>query len=166
MNIEWQASSVVDYAYSQSVEVRATPEEVYDLVTDIGRTGEWSPICRACWWRDGDGLREGAWFVGRNEAEGAVWETHSQVVAAQRGREFAWIVGGDFVRWSFRMQEAPGGGTVLTETWEFLPAGRAMFADKYGSAAPARIELRTRQARASIPATLAAVKRIAESVGG
>ena len=31
---------------------RSRAEELYDLVSDVTRTGEWSPVCRACWWED------------------------------------------------------------------------------------------------------------------
>lgn len=149
--------------HQDSITVAAAPEGVYDLVSDITRTGEWSPICTACWWEDAvQAGRVGAWFVGHNEQPGRSWETRSQVVAADRGREFSWVVGGGFVRWGFHL-EPEGGGTRLTETWEFLPEGLAMFADKYGDQAPAQIEERTQQAHEGIPRTLAAIKRIAES---
>ncbi|HEY7045886.1 MAG TPA: SRPBCC family protein [Jatrophihabitantaceae bacterium] len=151
------------FSCSESIDIDAAPETVYDLVTDISRTGEWSPICRGCWWPDGQGLREGAWFVGRNEAGGHVWETESQVAVADRGREFAWLVGGRYVRWSYRFDDLATGGTRLTESWEFLPEGRAMFREKYGPDAQARFELRRSQAIGSIPATLAAIKGIAET---
>lgn len=147
---------------SESIVVAASPEQVYDLVSDIARTGEWSPICQTCWWQDGGGPREGAWFTGRNEADGRVWETQSQVVAAERGREFAWLVGGAFVRWGYTLRPVSG-GTELTESWEFRPEGIAMFHERYGPDAQARIERRTEQARTGIPETLKAIKRIAES---
>lgn len=104
----------------------------------------------------------GAWFRGRNEADGQVWETESQVAVADRGREFAWLVGGQYARWAYRL-EPVGGGTRLTESWEFLPAGRTMFREKYGPAAEGRSALRHSQALRGIPATLAAIKRIAEA---
>lgn len=85
------------------------------------------------------------------------------MVAAERGREFAWVVGGRFVRWGFVLTPADN-GTTLTETWEFLPEGIAMFGEKYGDEADAQIAERTQQALAGIPKTLAAIKRIAESV--
>lgn len=151
------------FSYSESIDIDASPEAVYDLVTDIGRTGEWSPVCRACWWRDGHGIREGAWFIGRNEADGQVWETESQVAVAERGSEFAWLVGGKYARWGYRFEVVPTGGTRLTESWEFLPEGRTMFHRKYGPGAEARIELRRIQATGGIPETLAAIKRIAET---
>ncbi len=149
--------------FEESIIVARSAEELYDLVSDVTRMGAWSPICTACWWEDDAGPQVGAFFGGRNEtAEQGVWETRSQVVAAERGREFAWEVGPRFVRWGYRFVPEDG-GTRLTESWLLLPGGRAMFLDKYGpDAGPARIELRTRQAHEGIPLTLAAIKRSAE----
>ena len=150
--------------YQESVTVQASAETVYDLVSDITRTGEWSPVCTSCWWDDENSAGQvGAWFTGRNELPHRTWETRSQVVAAERGREFAWVVGGKFVRWGFSMAPA-GAGTTLTESWEFLPDGIAMFEEKFGDDAPAQIADRTEQALDGIPKTLAAIKRIAESI--
>ncbi len=149
--------------HQESVVVAATPEAVYDLVSDITRTGEWSPVCTSCWWDEqADAGRVGAWFTGHNELPDRAWDTRSQVVAADRGREFAWIVGGTFVRWGFTL-EAEGDLTRLTESWEFLPEGLAMFADKFGERSADQIDDRTQQALDGIPQTLAAIKRIAES---
>jgi hypothetical protein len=143
------------------VVVASSPEELYDLVADVTRTGEWSPVCRACWWDEGTPGEVGSWFTGRNEVPGRTWETRSQVVAAERGREFAWLVGGRLVRWGFTLAPVAE-GTRLTETWEFLPAGLQFFREKYGEDAQRQIEDRTRAAHEGIPATLAAIKRIAE----
>ncbi len=84
------------------------------------------------------------------------------VAVAPRGREFAWLVGGRYARWSYRFKPVPG-GTQLTETWEFLAEGPAMFREKYGPGADARIELRRSQAIAGIPVTLAAIEQIAKA---
>lgn len=150
--------------HQESVTVQASAEALYDLVSDITRTGEWSPVCTSCWWDDQDSAGQvGAWFTGRNELPHRTWETRSQVVAAERGREFAWVVGGRFVRWGFTLTPADN-GTTLTESWEFLPDGIAMFRDKYGAEADVQIAERTQQALDGIPKTLAAIKRIAESI--
>ena len=149
--------------YQESVTVKASADTLYDLVSDITRTGEWSPICKACWWDDEDSAGQvGAWFTGRNELPHRTWETRSQVAAAERGREFAWVVGGKFVRWGFTMAPADT-GTTLTESWEFLPDGIAMFEEKFGDKASEQIADRTQQALDGIPVTLAAIKQIAES---
>ena len=150
-------------SHQESVTVEASAEALYDLVSDITRTGEWSPVCTSCWWDDEvEAGQVGAWFTGHNELPNRTWETRSEVVAADRGREFAWVVGGSFVRWGFTLAPA-GTGTTLTESWEFLPGGIAMFEEKFGDDARAQIADRTRQALDSIPKTLAAIKRIAES---
>ncbi len=150
--------------HQESVTVQVSAETLYDLISDITRTGEWSPVCTSCWWEDDDDAgRVGAWFTGRNELPHRTWETHSQVVAAERGREFAWVVGGNAVRWGYTLSPAEN-GTTLTESWDFLPGGIAMFEEKFGDKAPAQIADRTQQALVGIPKTLAAIKRIAESV--
>jgi hypothetical protein len=149
--------------YQESVTVVASAEALYDMVSDITRTGEWSPVCTSCWWdEEAQAGQVGAWFSGHNELPHRTWETRSEVVVAERGREFAWVVGGSFVRWGFTLVPA-GLVTTLTESWEFLPGGIAMFEEKFGDEANAQIIDRTQQALVGIPKTLAAIKRIAES---
>ena len=154
--------SMADLTHSDSVVVRSDPEALYDLVSDVTRTGEWSPVCTGCWWDEGRPGEVGSWFRGRNEVPGRVWETRSRVAVAERGREFAWVVEGDRVRWAYTLTPE-NEGSRLTESWEFLPAGLAAFTEKYGEDAPRQITERTRAAHEGIPATLAAIKRIAES---
>ncbi len=148
--------------YSESIVVARSPEALYDMVSDVTRMGEWSPICTACWWDDGDGPRVGAWFTGHNELPERTWETRSQVVAADRGREFAFLVGGAWVRWGYTFTPVDG-GTQVTESWEFLPAGITRFHDRFGEDAAAQIADRTEAARQGIPVTLAAIKKAAEA---
>lgn len=151
----------VNLNYCESIKISRSAEELYDLIADVTRTGEWSPICKSCWWDDGDGPRVGAWFTGRNETPERTWETRCEVVAAERGREFAFVVGGSWVRWSFVFTRGDQ-ETEVTESWEFLPGGIARFSERYGAEAPAQIAERTQAAHQGIPATLAAVKGIAE----
>jgi hypothetical protein len=168
---------VTDLAFSDSVHVALAPERVYALVSDVTRMGEWSPVCKACWWEDDSqgGPAVGAWFVGRNETPERTWETRSQVVVADAGREFAWEVNGGWVRWGFTMapedgsegrSEATGDirqGTRLTESWAFLPRGIAGFHERYADTAETEIAKRSDAAKAGIPATLAAIKKTAEA---
>lgn len=151
-----------DLTLSQSVVVRAAPELLYDLVADVTRIGEFSPICTSCWWDEGDGPRVGAWFTGRNVTPERTWETRSQVVVADRPREFAFVVGDGFVRWGYTFTPQAE-GTLLTESWHFLPAGIAMFSERFGDGAAEQVALRARLARESVPVTLAALQRTAEA---
>jgi hypothetical protein len=148
--------------YSESVVVARSPEDLYDMVSDVSRMGEWSPVCTACWWDEGAGPQPGAWFTGRNELPERTWETRSQVAVADRGREFAWVVGGAWVRWGYTFA-AVDGGTRVTESWEFLPDGIARFHDRFGDDAEAQIANRTEAAHRGIPVTLAALKKAAEA---
>ena len=147
---------------SDSIRIARSPERVYDLVSDITRMGRWSPVCKQCWWDEGAGPEVGAWFTGRNELPERTWETHCQVVAADRGHEFAFVVGGIWTRWGYRFAPVSE-GTELTESWEFLPAGMDMFAERFGDGAAEQLANRYELARAGIPTTLAAIKRDAES---
>ena len=153
---------MTELSYAESVIVACPPDTVYDMVADVTRMGEWSPICRACWWDEGGGPRAGAWFTGRNETPDRVWETRSQVVTAERGREFTFEVNNGWVRWSYTFAPASG-GTELTETWNFLPVGIAGFHQKYGDDAENQIGNRAAAAHRGIPETLAAIKKAAES---
>jgi hypothetical protein len=132
------------------------------MISDITRMGSWSPVCKACWWDEGAGPQVGAWFSGRNEVPGRVWETRCQVVAADPGREFAWEVNNGWVHWGFRF-EAVDGGTRLTEEWNLLPAGVAGLGEVFGARVEPEIALRAEMAKRGIPETLAAIKASAES---
>ena len=148
--------------FSDSVAVALAPEEVYALVSDVTRIGEWSPVCEACWWDDPDaGAVVGAWFTGRNVLPERTWETRSQVVAAEPGREFAWEVNNGWVRWGFTV-EPEGAGTRLTEHWQFLSKGLEGFGERFGADADAQIAQRSALALRGIPETLRAIKATAE----
>ena len=151
-----------DLTYSESIVISRSPEELYDMVSDITRMGEWSPVCKACWWDEGAGPEVGAWFTGRNELPERTWETKSEVVAADPGKEFAWKVAGRLARWGYTFTPVDG-GTEVTESWEFLPAGLEMFKERFGDDADNQVANRVEAARTGIPATLAALKRTAEA---
>ncbi len=149
--------------YSDSIHLTLDAKATYDLVSDITRMGQWSPVCKECWWDDpAAGAVAGAWFTGRNVLPERTWETRSQVVAATPGREFAWEVNDGWVRWGFTM-EPDGQGTTLTQYWRFLPKGIEGFRERFGADADAQIATRSELALSGIPQTLAAIKASAEA---
>ena len=152
---------MTELTYSESILISCSPETLYDMVSDVTRMGEWSPVCKACWWDEGEGPSVGRWFTGRNETPARTWETRSQVTAAERGRVFTFVVGGSWISWSYTFAPVDG-GTELTETWHFLPPGIARFHDRFADDAEAQIEDRRQAAHQGIPLTLAAIKRAAE----
>lgn len=109
------------YQHTESVAVAASPEAVYDLIADVTRMGEWSPVCTGGTWREGGTT----WFTGANKNGELEWETQCRVDVAERGREFTFTncgMAGDveLVRWSYTFAPADGGCEV-TERWEVLP---------------------------------------------
>jgi hypothetical protein len=109
---------------SVGVVIHASPEEVYALVSDITRMGEWSPECRRCEWVDGaTGPRIGAKFVARNRAtRGPSWSNKPVVIAADPGREFAFDrkgLGVGEVIWRYSLEEMAE-GTTLKESYEVV----------------------------------------------
>jgi len=149
---------------SGSIVINRSPEDLYDLVADVTRMGDWSPVCKACRWDEGAGPRVGAMFTGRNVVPERTWETRSEVVAADRGREFAWVVvePPTRARWGYSFT-AVDGGTEVTETWDLPPEGSAFFENVFGATAPEEIGNRSEGAKQGIGETLAAIKTAAEA---
>ncbi len=109
---------------AQSVTVAAAPEQIYDLVSDLPRMGEWSPECQRVDWLDGTtGPAEGATFVGHNQGGPAgrmKWSRHGRVLTAEPGHEFCFITdegGRESTVWRYQL-EAIDGGTRVTESYE------------------------------------------------
>ena len=111
---------------SASTIVQATPEQVYDTVSDVTRVPEWSPECVGGRWVGGaTGPEVGARFEGRNRRGPVRWRTRSKVVAAERPREFAFATAapiyGELARWSYEIEPGDQEGTSrLTERYEIL----------------------------------------------
>jgi hypothetical protein len=91
---------------------------VYDLVGDVSLIGTWSPSASEAAFDEGDGPRVGAWFTGRNHRGDREWSSRSQVVAAERGSDFAFVVDG-LVRWQWTFHPH-GTGTEVRQSWQLL----------------------------------------------
>jgi hypothetical protein len=97
--------------------IRAAPEVLYDLVSDVRRTPEWSPEVISCRWLDAaDGAVPGARFSARNKRRWLTWSNRPRVETADRGREFAITrtePGGGSIRWFYRFTPDPEGTVVV-----------------------------------------------------
>ncbi len=107
-----------------TVHFAAPPAEVWELVSDVTRIGEFSPeTFEARWLGDASGPRAGARFRGhvRRNGRGPVYWTTCTVTASEPGREFAFAVNGpgEVVVNTWRYQLTPNGeGTDVTESFE------------------------------------------------
>ena len=111
---------------SVTVQMAATPDVVWDLVSDVTRIGEFSPeTFEARWTRGSTGPEVGAWFKGhvRRNGIGPVYWTLCRVTECTPGEDFGFVVvmkDTDLNHWRYRLR-AVDGGTAVTESFE-LPA--------------------------------------------
>jgi len=109
---------------SVTVQMQATPDEVWRLVSDVTRVGEFSPETFEAEWIDGaTGPEVGAGFRGhvRRNGRGPVYWTECEVTACEPGREFAFAVitrGRALNTWRYVLEPAAEGGTDVTESFE------------------------------------------------
>ena len=103
---------------SVSIDVAASPETVYALVSDITRYGEWSPENLGGVWLDGaTGPAVGARFKAKNKRKMS-WSTTSTVRIADPGKQFSFGTGrGPDTIWTYTLEPADG-GTRVTESYE------------------------------------------------
>jgi hypothetical protein len=155
------------YQHSETITIDRSAEELYDLVADVSKMGNWSPVATGGEYDAGDPT----WFTGRNAIGEFTWETRCEVVAAERGKEFAFVNhGGDgtasLVRWGFTFEPA-GSGTKVTQTWQVLPQYadfvRAGKPDAEDAEVYAAIDGMKGMALTGMPETLAKLKAEAES---
>src|ERR1051326_3987451 len=96
-----------------SIAINASPEAVYDLVSDLPRMGEWSPENIGGEWQNGGSGKGGHRFIGHKRAGERTWSAPVLVTVAERGRCFEFVIGpdgGPYVRWTYRL-EPSGAGT-------------------------------------------------------
>lgn len=101
----------------QTVEVAAAPEAVWDLVSDITRTPEWSPVVQRCEWAGEPGPVAGARFLGHNRFRGFRWTRECVVTAAEAPTRFCFSTlgkqGEEQTRWRYLLEPAGDGTRVL-----------------------------------------------------
>jgi hypothetical protein len=113
---------------SAEIHISATPKEIYSVISDLPRSGEWSPECQGGEWITGEPATTGAVFQGHNLRHPDVvawapvvrgtWTTHAEVVAAEADRTFRWAMHDSSGRkqdsvWAFEIEPADGGSVLV-----------------------------------------------------
>ena len=147
---------------SRSVDVAASADRVWGLVSDLPGMGAFSPENTGGSWQNGaTGPAVGAVFKGSNAQGRKTWSTKSVVTRCEPGAAFAFAVsaaGGLAVaEWSYGLVSTAEGCTV-TETWQDRRGGLVKRVGKLLTG----IEDRASFSAQSIEQTLAAVKARAE----
>jgi uncharacterized protein YndB with AHSA1/START domain len=147
---------------SEEVLVRAAPEQVFELLCDVTRMGEWSPECFRCeWLGDAVSARRGARFRGHNRRGWIRWSTECTVTHYEPygvfGFETKPPVGKAQSRWRFDL-EPDADCTVLRESFEILWYVRPVFGLVFGGQSNRLVQLRE-----GVLQTLQRIKRAAEA---
>ncbi|MFE7757745.1 SRPBCC family protein [Streptomyces sp. NPDC057418] len=112
------APEAAAYTFTRNTWVHASPDALFDLISDVSTISTWSPSAHGVAYDDGDGPWPGAHFQGRNRRGEREWGSRSQVVESLPGSVFAFVVD-DIVRWRWTFR-ADGTGTVVEQSWQLL----------------------------------------------
>jgi uncharacterized protein YndB with AHSA1/START domain len=153
-----------------STTIKASADQIWKLIGDPTRMGEWSPECQRVEWAGSGSAESGsagpglnARFKGHNRFGWRRWTTTGTIVRYTPGREIAWNV--DFARqpiasWSYRIDPDPAGAScTVVETFRDL---RSRTFQVLGPVARGVKDVDTHN-RAGMEETLARIKAAAES---
>ncbi|MGN2637030.1 SRPBCC family protein [Nocardia takedensis] len=117
----------------REIEISADPDTVFSCVSDLTRSGEWSPECAGGEWVSGGPEVVGSVFRGHNNRAPDVvgwapvvrgaWTTYAEVVFSERPSVFGWAMRDSAGRaqqsvWSFQLAPTASGGTRLVHCFE------------------------------------------------
>jgi uncharacterized protein YndB with AHSA1/START domain len=145
-----------------TIDIDASPELVYELVTEVTALPEWAAETERCSWVGGaTAAAVGARFRGHNRHQGRRWSTTCTVTSADPGRRFGFdvsVMGIRTARWEYEIEPAGGGSRVVESTRRLVPRLPANLTNRL-------LGVRDRDAhnQANIERTLARLKDYAES---
>jgi hypothetical protein len=116
-----QGEFVVLTKGSARIEIAASAEAVYLLLSDVERIGEFSPECERAQWQDGvTGPHAGVHFIGHNRSGGATWSVECRVLRAMPGEEWVFksnLASATPTTWRYTLEATPQ-GCIVTEAWD------------------------------------------------
>jgi hypothetical protein len=99
-----------------SLDVNAPRQKVWELIANFDNMRRWSPELKRIFWLGGaKGPAVGARFVGVNRHGLVPWATISKVTKCDEGQVIEWEVSTSSMRWGYRFEDTPDGGTRVTE---------------------------------------------------
>ncbi|MFD6619742.1 SRPBCC family protein [Streptomyces albidoflavus] len=125
---DYESDGVTTFLVRSQIFVAASPQRVYDTVSDLPRSGEWSTECQGGTWVSGEPSTVGAIFEGKNvrgtepvswaPVIRGQWTTRAEVVEAVPAVAFRWVIlteagARQESTWSFEIEPARG-GSLLT----------------------------------------------------
>jgi uncharacterized protein YndB with AHSA1/START domain len=167
--MEWTGQVYADKpTVAVQTHIGASPQRVWDLVSDIHLMAKLSTELQEVEWLDGvTDPAPGHRFIGRNSHPAlGTWETTSTIVGYDPPHRFAWAVGDPDHPWSvWRFTLRPEGtGTVLEQWTQMGPArsGLSFAIDAMPDKEQKIVFVRLREFETGFKANLAAIKELAE----
>ena len=110
-----------------SIVIDASAAPLWEIVADVTRIPEWSPVCRAVEWLDGSSAAVvGARFRGHNRLNGARWSRDCVITEAEPGAVLAFSTlfkGQESTRWRYRL-DPQGSSTTVREAYQIVTMPR------------------------------------------
>jgi len=150
-----------------TLDIQASPQDLYNIVADVTRIGERSPECYAARWLPGHPPQTvGARFRGQNKKGLIRWSRVCEVVTAEPGQEFAYrtvperadLSRHDSTTWSYQFTTA-NSRTTVTHSYHVTLLPLRPFLALYRRAMPQHADMRP-----AMRHNLAALSRIAEGI--
>jgi uncharacterized protein YndB with AHSA1/START domain len=95
-----------------SIDVDASPEQVWKIVSDLKRMGEWSPQCKKMRVFGGE-VRRGTTTVNVNRKGFLVWPTTAKVTEFEPNKAIAFRIVENKTIWSYTLTPSATGTTVV-----------------------------------------------------
>ncbi|OZF50885.1 polyketide cyclase [Rhodococcus sp. 14-2470-1b] len=95
-----------------SIDVDASPEQVWKVVSDLKRMGEWSPQCKKMKVFGGD-VRKGTTTLNINRKGLLIWPTTAKVVEFEPNKAIAFRIVENKTIWSYTLTPSETGTTVV-----------------------------------------------------
>ena len=143
-----------------SIDVAASPATVWSVVSDVRRTGEWSPECARV--LPLGPVRVGALLVGLNHRGRVRWATLSRVITYVPEQEIGWRVLTNRSEWRYQLRPGPA-GTSISQTRR-TPRGEGRFALWFTRAFLGGQERHDAELEAGMHDGLGRIKAIAEAL--
>jgi len=111
-----------------AVVVDATVPQVWEVISDVTRIGEWSHECHgARWLGNADGPSPGVRFRGRNRAGWARWGRTCEITTVDPPRQIVWrtvptLLFPDSTQWRIQLEPTSDGRTLITQSFTVLRA--------------------------------------------
>jgi len=143
-----------------TIEIAATPQDVWTIVSDLKRMGEWSPQCRKM--RVSGEVREGTKTFNINRKGLLVWPTTSKVIRFEPNKAIAFRINENRSIWSYTLEPTET-GTRVVERRE-APTGTSQLSQFLIKTVLGGADAFETEMVAGMNATLARIKQEAEAL--